>query len=38
MESHRTFGSALVSRKVRSSRRLIVPSSMILPCASHHGV
>ena len=32
------FGSALVRRYVRSSSRLIVPSSTTLPCASHHGV
>ena len=36
--SHRTFGSALVRRYVESSRRLMVPSSMTLPCTSHQGV
>ena len=30
--SQRRFGSALVRRNVRSSRRLIVPSSITLPC------
>ena len=36
--SQRAFGSALVRRNVASSRRQIVPSSITLPCASHHGV
>ena len=38
IESQRMFGSALVSLKVPSSSRLIVPSSITLPCASHQGV
>ena len=38
IDSQRKFGSAVVSRNVCSSRRLIVPSSITLPWASHQGV
>ena len=38
IRSQRSWGSAAVQRNVPSSRPWIVPSSMTLPCSSHHGV
>ena len=37
-DEHGKLGSAAVQRYVFSSRRDTVPSSMTLPCSSHHGV
>ena len=36
--SHRRLGSAAVQRYACSPSRATVPSSMTLPCSSHHGV
>ena len=36
--NQRRLGSAAVQRKVSSDSRVTVPSSITLPCSSHHGV
>jgi hypothetical protein len=36
--NQRRLGSAAVQRKVCSPSRETVPSSITLPCSSHHGV